>query len=534
MRVPTAGQVRLRKLHARCPADAAPTVVPALEAARWPTIGRDEWVFVRSVEASGPPALIAERVVASLRGKLAGGTREVVRFASEARMIAALMADIAHGRAGGCWYWRDWQAIISLPPPQALGRLMQACLPQLAAASAHLAADRELGVVWAALDENSAIAVTEALADHGGHRFAPEPGGPGGARNPERIEPGSRSTQRLPPVLRARWSPVLARLARRDARRRLALQLMAMECAPLVLLALGTGMLRAMDGELPAADSEPANERSDDTPSRPAPTSRPAIVAQAMPQARMPTADEVRSQELPEGAIKAPPAGTRTRPGGATPQDIPGSPGPSPAPFGGQDPSNGIAPESITSARDPTGSPLATGPALGVDEPARPRGHDELPAGFVRFETDYGGLFRLANMLARPQACAIMLQHADDMPAGWAWLYRLGSELGFDETDPLAGFIAERLGLDGAAELDELPPLPAREALLGLALRWYPAPDLWGPGLLRLAARVEAGPTHVDVHSRLSDVRLDLRLAGLDLDPGWLPWLGCVLRFHHD
>jgi hypothetical protein len=27
-------------------------------------------------------------------------------------------------------------------------------------------------------------------------------------------------------------------------------------------------------------------------------------------------------------------------------------------------------------------------------------------------------------------------------------------------------------------------------------------------------------------------VNIDIRLAGLDLNPGWLPWLGKIVQFH--
>jgi hypothetical protein len=35
----------------------------------------------------------------------------------------------------------------------------------------------------------------------------------------------------------------------------------------------------------------------------------------------------------------------------------------------------------------------------------------------------------------------------------------------------------------------------------------------------------------MDVHLRLDDVDIDVRRAGLDIDPGWVPWLGSVVRF---
>jgi hypothetical protein len=45
---------------------------------------------------------------------------------------------------------------------------------------------------------------------------------------------------------------------------------------------------------------------------------------------------------------------------------------------------------------------------------------------------------------------------------------------------------------------------------------------------------IEAEPGWIDVHLRLDEVDLDVRTAGLDFDPGWIPWLGSVVRFVYD
>ena len=42
-----------------------------------------------------------------------------------------------------------------------------------------------------------------------------------------------------------------------------------------------------------------------------------------------------------------------------------------------------------------------------------------------------------------------------------------------------------------------------------------------------------ANRTDVDVSMPLEDADIRVRLAGLDLDPGWLPWFGRVVRFHY-
>ncbi len=47
--------------------------------------------------------------------------------------------------------------------------------------------------------------------------------------------------------------------------------------------------------------------------------------------------------------------------------------------------------------------------------------------------------------------------------------------------------------------------------------------------LLRRRGHVVLEPGWVEVHLRLEDVDLGVRRAGLDLDPGFVPWLGAVV-----
>ncbi len=49
---------------------------------------------------------------------------------------------------------------------------------------------------------------------------------------------------------------------------------------------------------------------------------------------------------------------------------------------------------------------------------------------------------------------------------------------------------------------------------------------------LAVPARVQLEQAYLQVYLHESAVRLDLRLAGLDLNPGWVPWLGRVIYFH--
>jgi hypothetical protein len=49
-----------------------------------------------------------------------------------------------------------------------------------------------------------------------------------------------------------------------------------------------------------------------------------------------------------------------------------------------------------------------------------------------------------------------------------------------------------------------------------------------------LPARVSVTTTHLDVVMALSDLPVEVRLAGLDRDPGWVPAAGRSVAFHFD
>ncbi len=58
-----------------------------------------------------------------------------------------------------------------------------------------------------------------------------------------------------------------------------------------------------------------------------------------------------------------------------------------------------------------------------------------------------------------------------------------------------------------------------------------------GMGLRALVARagqVAATRTHIDVVLQLRDLDIRVRRAGLDIDPGWVPWLGRIVSFHYE
>ena len=52
--------------------------------------------------------------------------------------------------------------------------------------------------------------------------------------------------------------------------------------------------------------------------------------------------------------------------------------------------------------------------------------------------------------------------------------------------------------------------------------------------LIRRRARVFVSPTHVDVVLRLAELPIDVRIAGLDRTPGWIPATGRHVALHFE
>lgn len=163
--------------------------------------------------------------------------------------------------------------------------------------------------------------------------------------------------------------------------------------------------------------------------------------------------------------------------------------------------------------------------------------------------TAWGGLLFLLNSAADaglPEA--LEEEPFLGRPTGWV-LQQLGTRLvGAAADDPAV----LALGVADTELAAAQPPADegTRTALDGAAARWAEATAFrlragatspW-PGtdldvvrrLTHRRARVLREPGWVEVQLRLDDVDLDVRRSGLDLDPGWVWWLGQVVRFGYE
>lgn len=170
----------------------------------------------------------------------------------------------------------------------------------------------------------------------------------------------------------------------------------------------------------------------------------------------------------------------------------------------------------------------------------------------VGLPTQAGGLLCLLNVLSRLGFADWQAQH-QDAPLGGLILLQALHRLHLPDDDPAWALAAS------------LPAPPTREA------RCWHAPALWQDariavahqedaiapevmatlwltacrrylrrvariGLASLvcrAAQMQWSPTHLSTRLGLRDADLRVRRAALDIDPGWLDWLGRVVTFHY-
>ncbi len=476
-------------------------------------IGVDELVCVARVAVPVEVALdqpdggIADALAAEIAARFAAALSDgagVVRYRSRRVALADLALRVAVGDTGRWWAWRQlgWWPQERGPDPGADRDALHTalCAEPVAAVPvlAGLARRSALARLVAVLGERGVLAVgAAALRSHGVPPAALA--GRTDLADPLGAEPAGRAA-------------VAAELAGSHIAR-------AVQAVP--ELVAGEGARRAL-AALALLETAPVKLRGA------APDAAAAIATAAALLAGSPI-----------------PAGSETRPARGLPSGPAAPATPAPGDVGelAEDPVG-----ARIAGRRPVGRPGSAAPARPIpeSEPARPQraaGRDERAVADA-LVTDHGGLLFLIPVLdeagvpdrfggaawaQRPYRDALRLLAtrlapvADDDPAALALA-------GCDPHDPPAppdsATGAEAAALDGevaavvAALERRLPGVPERGSdLLGF--------------VARRRAEVTAEPGGVELRFDPASVSIDIRRAGLDIDPGFVPWLGTVVRYRY-
>lgn len=539
--------VAIERLHIKAPNAGKRDVISAVERASWPQSNRDEWVFINKLETRAPEPWLGLRLTATARrlanAAVAGGApgaerAGAVRFRGFAELVAWLSADLATGRASKIWYWKRWAHLFRQSPSEAVKNLWAEHVGYLPSVTTHLADIGLLSQVWRIIEEGTARLILAELSNHAGFQL------PASLEGLEHKPPAT--VTEIPSYLKTRWQPVIQHLEISDSRRYLAACLVSMEWRPVLLSVNPEHCLRTVsealapltprhDGDMQASISLPRNQQSQPEIHRKQATneSNNAVYNSAI----------LGSAKLLKGSKSSKRLSTtlaykqgKNRPHGMESTHT----------------SRGskIQHADNRQVHDRKRTVTATGESTDYwhDKPntnciVAPRLNEPLndvqdspPQVGLELHTDQGGLFYLINFLNRVDAVEVLERYGgwSAVPDGWACLFRLGLELNLEPQGPLALFLSHCAGFDNVDDFGTLPLLTAHQPLLDLAQQLYGQSDLWNEGLLNIPAWVRHTPSHLDIYYPLSKVRLPIRLAGLDVNPGWAPWLGRVVTFTYE
>lgn len=136
-------------------------------------------------------------------------------------------------------------------------------------------------------------------------------------------------------------------------------------------------------------------------------------------------------------------------------------------------------------------------------------------------------LRRLLAPLDPALAALVRVQHAELVEVLSGGAQRVDEDLGETALDAVLGDLPREI----ADVLDRGPLPPERKVLAHLVRANTRAPLA---ALVLRPGRLEVGRGWADLYLPLATVDLALRLGGWDLDPGWIPSLGRVIRLHYE
>lgn len=562
--------IRIHALRIVAAADCRAAVAGALEQVDWPLAAADEVLILRRIQVGGPLPEIGRLALQQARdiGAHAVSGWEAraefaaaVRFVDQADLLACLLRDLAAGRMR--WFWRTdaaWRDGFALPAGQAMARAMAVEALRWPAVIERLERNGDLAAVWRALCPADAQTLLNAVQQATGWRLNPgrrDP--PGAGADLPGFSAAALAGLSPPAWLSALTFPASAADDADDARPRLAVATWLWRAAPhtlarsdaasrVALLARSLFAGVSSDGASEVASgvessgatrSSPAQSEQTDTASRFPPRrdmdraerQTPGDTPARRPQSELLVATAAGCAETPAASPTPPPTHAVEAPPVAAsvvlPSEVAGE---------GRGPANGNAASRASDRLAEACSPPTDTPPGAPAIQLLPR----IASGDLRCVTRQGGWFLLLNVLALP---ALRAWREPDNP--WIGLYRLGHALGGIADAPLARFLADLAGLADAAalrafteqthtqRLSTQPPMTELRVAARARFGDLLGPAHGAPDFLQLPALAIASASHLDVHYRMADLRLDVRRVALDVNPGWLPWLGRVVNFHY-
>lgn len=483
----------------------------------WPAVGERDYLFIRRIAVRDVPGRLAYRLADAVAESHAGAVSgfdaradqaDAVYFATLADLLAALTLDLLAGRHR--WYWHSWRFLFDASRDDAVIELWRQYLQQLPAIADHWSRTGVVLTLWPKLSQGVALTIARQLFP--------------AVDTTDRASGPPANRVDWPASWLAPWQSVMLQHDVSPAARSLAALLIIKHRQTLCFMrsdveSVLPALMASLMGRSASvhADSDEAKNGDDrlDTAGIAASDDRIPDVrftrrSEEEPALQWPAAQAIDRHEssdltvILEGLpiIATPEKPTRDADRAVLEssfanqaQNLPGD------------------------IRKEVAAQTHYDPVHTIDDQT--------------WRTATGGLFYLLNVLNLPgvQARLRADEKAMHYPSAWGWLYRMAAALNWVPDAAALTFLANECGLSNPERLDELPVFPALHDIVDIALLRY-GDLVSSPSVVEVPARVTTDNVYLDLYFAMSSVRLDVRRVGLDIDPGWLVWLGRVVKFH--
>ena len=554
----------IRALTIKAPEALHSKIERDVSTADWPSTDDERIIFIRKITATGS----ADEIAHSLREETLRQIREqpgdnVRIFPNTHQMLAQLLMDAAKGELGHHWYWRKWNETVLRSTHSPVMSILSEHIPTMSSALTLLAKQNKAAVIMEALSEREAGELLIQLSSHSGYSLntgylnslTATGRGSHAIRNKqeeisfrqleESNDPASASANRISdagsddftfdkgyplnqiPEHHFRiWQTALANTVSR-AHLALVAFLIAQEHLPLPLhnrteevLSLVAEKLNRSVFDTGISVERPENQEYTNKSYQP----QSDFSGEHENKYRQPVVDSEKSTMTTDhGSDKSADKDTT---------------------IADESISLHISSESESSGRES----LIRQAVRSVKDDTEVTPVSDLLNSFNKdqdadrsFGSQFGGILYLLNFLNRQPVQAIIRKHWRSVPGVWTWLS--GAVETFDnnsvlKNDPLYDYIIHRThpartkaGTHPINTTCLSPELICELRQVSETL--YPR-HLWNTELLSLSSDIGISQDRIVVRADLSEANINARLHGLDINPGWLPWLGYAVQFQFE
>ncbi len=501
---------RIHTLQVRAPQHLQSQLQRELALADWPETSSERIIFIRRLEVSADADEITERLCALARQhieRLDLGSN-AKSFSCQSTMLAELLLDAARGDLVRHWYWRKWHQYQHQPRSAAIRQICEEFPASVGHALSILCQRSQVAQFMQQLSGDDCVAILATVSASLGYSH-PSERIIGSARPPVAPELLQIINRHIPHSLTEQWRRQVSLSQCSIGHCYLIAFILAQQFLPLMLLQSPDETLSMIGLTLlsPADIQQDKNEQ---------------FAGYLANDRCLPDISERSKKLAGEGFDTSPRSAqyesekTPVHPRTTISLD------------------STISPYSDSTSSERYYSQQSAAVESEAESVALPEWFNSIDEiSCPQFFSRRAGVFYLLNFLNRTPIQNLIREQWAELPNGWCWLLGLAELLERPEmfcTDPVYDFIRAQAGLEPSVLS---VPLPDQGRLLESGKEFY-GEELWNSDLFELHADIRDTPDQITIRAAIESANVELRLAGLDHTPGWLPWLGQVVRINFE